>query len=145
MLLASAYRPVVSAQPGRAIIVSRPQSAKKGYPATMVMPPVDSRRTKNASAAADSVRASGVRSPDAAACALRRRVCPASTACARGSRGVRPNTSANVRFSPGAAAKTNRPAAAHSPVGVRPSGASWQKRSVSNRVGAGSAAPFSTA
>ena len=30
---------------------------------------------------------------------------------------------------------------AHSPVGVRPSGASWQKRSVSNRWGIASAAP----
>ena len=77
MLLASAYRPVESASPGSAIMVSRPQSPKNGYPAKIVMPPVDCRCTKKASAAADSACPSGLFSPVAAACALRRWAWPA--------------------------------------------------------------------
>ena len=126
MLLASAYRPVESASPGSAIMVSRPQSPKNGYPAKIVMPPVDCRCTKKASAAADSACPSGLFSPAAAACALRRWAWPASTARALGSGASRPNTTAKVCVWPGAAVKTNRPAAAASPVAVRPSGASWR-------------------
>src|SRR5699024_123186 len=46
----SSHRPVERQMPGRAIIVSLPQSSKKGKPARMVFPPVDSRRERNWSA-----------------------------------------------------------------------------------------------
>ena len=44
---ASSYCPVEMHTPGRAIIVSRPQSSKNGNPASIVLPPVDSRRDTN--------------------------------------------------------------------------------------------------
>ena len=60
---ASSYLPVEMHTPGSAIMVSLPQSSKKGYPASIVFPPVDALREINWSALFESVRAFSSRKP----------------------------------------------------------------------------------
>ena len=79
---ASSYLRVERHTPGRAIIVSRPQSSKKGNPASIVSPPVDSRFAMNSDALFTRHFAVSVRNPACSSSPLLYAFCSSMICCA---------------------------------------------------------------